>query len=149
MLFTDHTLTYMNVASKLYRFAPEELEMAFEDFAGILENNGYNPTGDLFFCIISNPLEDEIMTAEIFLPIEEDRIDLPESENVHFRSYFYLKDMVMSRVMENFDEFSQYTFWEIVECIERSNQTQSTPMFVVYKQSPSGKTYVEMSAGAE
>ena len=65
MVNDKHAISYKNVVSKLYRFLPEEIHMAFEDFEGLLTKHGYNTTGDMFFAIMSNPF-DELMVAEIF-----------------------------------------------------------------------------------
>ncbi|ENH96042.1 lactoylglutathione lyase [Gracilibacillus halophilus YIM-C55.5] len=141
-----HQIAYRNVVSKYYHFRPEEMEQAFEDFVSILEENGYHPTGDMFFSILSDPTADE-MTVEIFLPIEEDSIRKDIDEQVFFRSYFSIKPMVMTRVTENFDEQSQVKYWELVEYLQKNDLEQRTPIFVVYKKTQSGRTYVEMSVG--
>ncbi|WP_240628677.1 DUF5085 family protein [Bacillus salacetis] len=142
----QHAITYKNVASKLYRFLPEEINLAFEDFEELLTKHGYHTTGEMFFAIMSNPF-DELMVAEIFFVMEEDRMELRKDENVNFRSYFFVKEMVMTRALEEFEMSSQEKFWEILNYIKTKDQVQTTPIFVDYKQTTKGTTFVEMSAG--
>ncbi|WP_240189786.1 DUF5085 family protein [Bacillus sp. P14.5] len=145
-MYDQHAISYRNTASKLYRFLPEEINLAFEDFEALLTKHGYHTTGDMFFAIMSNPF-DELMIAEIFFVVEEGRVELPEEEKVNFRSYFFVKDMVMTRALEEVEISSQEKFWEILNYIESEEQIQTTPIFVNYKQTSKGTTFVEMSAG--
>ena len=146
MIVENHEIAYRNVASKLYQFAPEEIEMAFKDFDDILTSQDYHPTGDLFFSILSDPTA-EVMTAEIFLPIKEDHFANQSEEDVSFRSYFFVKPLLMKRIKEDFDAQSQIKYWELMEHLERGRMNQRTPMFVEYKSSFAGDVYVEMSLG--
>lgn len=147
MIVEDYQITYRNVASKLYRFIPEEIELAINDFDKILNEKGYHPNGKIFFSILSDPTE-EVMVAEIFLPIEESYFKIHEDEEVNYHSYFCVDHMIMTRITEDFNEKSQVKYWELINYLRQSNMTQRTPMFVEYKSSPSGRMYVEMSVGA-
>ncbi|MDL4841962.1 DUF5085 family protein [Aquibacillus rhizosphaerae] len=145
-MYDHHAISYKNVASKLYRFLPEEIHLAFEDFEALLTKHGYHPTGDMFFAIMSNPF-DQLMVAELFFVVEEGQVELPKEENVSFRSYFFVKDMVMTIAFEELEISSQEKFWEVLNYIESEDQVQTTPIFVGYKQTSKGTTFVEMSAG--
>lgn len=146
MIFDNHQLAYKNVASKLYNFAPEEIGLAISDFDQMLEQHGYEVDGPLFFSIISDPTA-ELMTAEIFRPLRESWFSVPASEDIVFRSYFLVKKMIMTRVLDNFNEISQVKFWELLEYAQKHQHSVRTPIFVEYKQSHAGKTYIEMSVG--
>lgn len=147
MIVQNHQITYRNVASKYYNFLPEEIELAFADFDQTLEKYGFHVEDHLFFAILSDPTA-EIMTAEIFRPIEENDFSaMPSSEEIRFRSYFSVNRMITTRIKEQFDEQSQVKFWELVEYIQKHELEQSSPVFVEFKRSHSGVAYVEMSVG--
>ncbi|WP_416151670.1 DUF5085 family protein [Salipaludibacillus sp. HK11] len=145
-MMLGHQIAHRNVVSKYYHFKPEDLEIALEDFVTILETNKYHPTGDMFFSMLSDPTADE-MTVEIYMPIEEDIFTPVLDEQMFFRSYFSITPMVMTRVIDNFNEQSQLKYWELFDFLHREGLEQRTPVFVAYKTSHSGKTYVEMSVG--
>lgn len=147
-MISNHKVAYRNVASKYYAFRPEEIDKAIDNFRMILEGSGLHLSGNMFFSIISNP-QSEIMTAEIFLTVEEDTIKglVDLKEDIRFRSYFTLSPMVMTRLMENFDHESQKIFWGLLGFLQVNQLEQTTPVFVEYKKSLSGLDYVEMSIG--
>lgn len=147
MIAENHQIAYRNVASKLYNFVPEEIDLAFADFIQILEKYNYTPTGTIFFSIISDPTA-EVMTAQIFLPIEEKYFSVPEEEAVLFTSYFLVDNLLMTRIMHDFDIKSQEKYWELFGYAEQKQLTQKTPIFVQMKQMHnSEKSFVEMSLG--
>ena len=53
----------------------------------------------------------------------------------------------MTRAIEEVEMSSQEKFWEVLNYIQAENQVQTTPIFVDYKQTTNGTTFVEMSAG--
>jgi hypothetical protein len=146
MIVEKHQMTYRNVASKLYNFLPEEIDIALKDFDMILTSNSYHPTGTIFFTIISDPAS-EIMTAELFLPIMESYFSLPKEEEVSFRSYFAVDNLLMTRVIDNFEEQSQVKYWELFDYMKQHSMIQKTPVFVQYKKTNSNQTYAEISLG--
>mgnify|MGYP001770563089 CR=1 FL=1 len=101
-----------------------------------------------FFAILSDPT-DEIMVAEIFLSIAEDHFQVPEDENIFFRSYFSIYPMIMTRIVQHIEEQSQVKYWELIEYMNNHNLKQRTPVFVGFKATKSGKIYAEMSVGIE
>ncbi|WP_153463050.1 DUF5085 family protein [Sediminibacillus terrae] len=146
MITENHQIAYRNVVSKYYNFVPEEIDIAMKDFDSILERQGLHTNGNMFFSILSNPTE-EVMTAEIFLTIEEDKFKNDTDEQMFFRSYFSVKPMIMSRILEDFDAASQEKYWELVQYLQQRGFTQKTPVFVEFKNSFKGRNYVEMSIG--
>ncbi|WP_066074064.1 DUF5085 family protein [Neobacillus soli] len=148
MIVENHQISYRNVASKRYNFVPEEINLAIEDFEKILSEHGYHIDGKMFFSILSDPTA-EVMTAEVFLPIEENTFTISPKEEVEFRSYFCIHPMIMTRIVDDFDQQSQMKYWELLDYIKRHDMKQKTPVFVEYKQSHAGRTYVEMGVGVE
>lgn len=148
MVVENHRIAYRNVASKIYQFYPEEIHVAITDFDEILRNHGYHSNGNTFFAILSAPT-DEIMVAEIFLSIAEDHFQVPEDENIFFRSYFSIYLMIMTRIVQHIEEQSQVKYWELIEYMNNHNLKQRTPVFVGFKATKSGKIYAEMSVGIE
>lgn len=141
-------MAYRNVASKLYNFYPDEIGEAIKDLTAILEKYRYHPTGDLFYSMISEPTA-EMMTAEIFIPIEEALLNVPKEEEVRFRSYFLIKNAIAARLINQFDEQSQVKYWELVAYAEDKGLRRSTPFFVEYKRTYRGTFYVVMNFGVE
>lgn len=146
MIVENQQIAYRNVASKLYNFLPEEIDIALKDFDMILTSNDYHPTGTIFFTIISDPTS-EIITAELFLPIMENYFSLPKEEEVNFRSYFAVDNLLMTRIRDNFDEQSQVKYWELFDYMKQHRLSQKTPVFVQFKRTKSNQAYVEMSLG--
>ncbi|SEI77981.1 protein of unknown function [Bhargavaea ginsengi] len=143
----NRSIKHRNIVSKLYSFVPAEIGIALEDFRGILEQHGVTPDGRLFFSMLSEPTAN-VMTAELFMGIEEGDITLPPEEEVMFRSYFEIRNLHTIRLMEDIDAQSQVAYWELAKHVDAGGYHQTTPVFVEYKQSPQGGTYVEMSVGA-
>lgn len=146
MITNNHKIAHRNVVSKYYNFLPEEIEVAINDFVSILEEQGYHTNGNIFFSIISDPTA-EMMTAEIFLTIEEDYFVRKTDEKMFFRSYFLISPMIMTRIMDDFDAQSQEKYWELIDYIKNNGLKQNTPVFVEFKNSHLGRGYVEMSVG--
>lgn len=146
MIIPNHQISYQNVVSKYYNFAPDEIGEAISDFNQILKNNDYNAAGYLFYSMIHEPT-DGVMTAEIFLPIEESNFDNKIDEQMYFRSYFCITPMVMTRVKEDFDNQTMQKYIELANYIKQRGLQAKTPLFVEFKTNYSGDTYMEMSIG--
>lgn len=146
MISENHHIAHRNVVSKYYRFLPGDVTAAFEDLDTILRKHNYHTNGNLFFSIISDPT-DEVMTAEIFVTIDEDHFAIDTDEQMFFRSYFSVYPMIMTRITENVEELSQVKYWELLNYIKKHGMKQRTPVFVEYKQSYFGKSYIEISVG--
>ncbi|TQR18279.1 DUF5085 family protein [Psychrobacillus soli] len=146
MIVENHQIAYRNVASKLYNFLPEEIDIALNDFDEILTEHGYHPTGAIFFSIISDPTA-EVMTAQIFLPIAESQFSFPKEVEVNFSSYFNVDNLLMTRITENYEVQSQVKYWELLAYLKEHTMTQKTPVFVQFKKTRSERTYAEMSLG--
>lgn len=146
MIVENHKIAHRNVVSKYYNFIPAEIDAAFRDFNAILEKSELHADGTMFFSIISDPTE-EVMTAEIFLTVEEGDFKNNTDEQMYFRSYFSVDPMIMTRITDDFDEQSQVKYWELINYIRQHGMEQRTPVFAEFKRSQSGRTYVEMSVG--
>lgn len=146
MIVENHQIAYRNVASKLYNFLPEEIDIALNDFDEILTEHGYHPTGAIFFSIISEPTA-EVMTAQLFLPIAESYFSIPKEVEVNFSSYFNVDNLLMTRVTEDYEVQSQVKYWELFGYLKEHHMTQKTPVFVQFKKTRSERTYAEMSLG--
>ncbi|NYF23600.1 DUF5085 family protein [Sporosarcina sp. JAI121] len=146
MIVENHQIAYKNVASKYYNFVPAEIDLAIQDFDAILSGHGYHSVGKMFFSILSNPTA-EVMTAKLFIPIEEYDFTIPKEEEINFNSYFLIDRMIMTRITDDFDARSQATFSELLTYIEAHEMSRKTPMFVEFKETNAGKTNVEMSVG--
>ncbi|MCT1576494.1 DUF5085 family protein [Oceanobacillus kimchii] len=147
-MIANHKIAYQNVASKYYTFHPEDMEKVLRDFTKVLENADLHLDGRMFFSIISDPQSD-VMTAEIFMSVKEDSIKekIDPKEDIRFRSYFALSPMVMSRIMDEFDQNSQEKYWDLIGFLAKNQLSQTTPVIAEFRNSISGRNYVEMSVG--
>ena len=148
MIVENYEIAHRNVVSKYYNVAPEEIDDAIMDFHKILKDNGFHPIGLMFYAIIFEPTDD-MMTIEVFIPIEEDRFDIRTNEQMYFRSYFNVKSMIMTRMLGEFETESPKKYRELVTYIRRNGLEQRTPLFVEYKFNYQNKLYVEMSIGIQ
>ncbi len=146
MIVENHQIAYQNVASKYYNFLPEEIDLAIKDFDTILSDYGYETSGGMFYSIVSDPTA-EVMTAELFLTLEENYFNIPVEEDTNFRSYFLIDHMIMTRITDDFELQSQVKYWELIEYIKEHKMIQKTPVFVEFKTTYTGQSYVEMSVG--
>lgn len=147
MIVEDHQIAYRNVVSKKYNFVPEEIELAFQDFVQLLSKHNYSPAGVVFYTILSEPTA-EVMTAEIFLTINEDSLVIPSEEAVKFTSYFCVDNLLMTRVKDDFVLKSQEKYWELFSYMEQKKYVQKTPLFIqMKKMHTTNSSYVEMSLG--
>ncbi|MBM7541138.1 DUF5085 family protein [Amphibacillus cookii] len=146
MMLIGHQIAYRNVASKYYHCKSEDLQLAFEDFTAILERYQYHPTGDMFFALMSDPTEDE-MIVEIFLPIQESVFRSIEGEQIYFQSYYAIKPMIMTRIKDHFIQQAQDKYWELFSFIHQHKFKQRTPIFIEYKQTRNNQSYIEMGVG--
>ncbi|OIK13881.1 DUF5085 family protein [Bacillus sp. MUM 13] len=146
-ILESHQIAYRNTASKIYNFYPEDIEAAFEDFQSIVAAQGCTPSGPLFFSILSDPTA-KVMTTELFLPVEEDYFKDTTNNEISFKSYFCINGMIMTRITGQYSENAQVGYWSLFDYIKLNDLEQRTPVFVEFKNSPSGKAYAEMSIKA-
>lgn len=147
MIVENHQIAYRNVASKKYNFFPEEIEIAVQDFVQLLSKYNYSPTGVVFYSVIGESV-DGVMTAELFIQINETYLVIPAEETVKFTSYFSVENLLMTRVKDNFDVNSQEKYRELFSYMEQKKYTQKTPLFVEIKKAhTTGSSYVELSMG--
>ena len=147
MITLNHAIAYRNVVSKLYQFYPEDFNEALNDFAAILTENGCTLGDAVFYAFLNDP-QAELVTAEIFMTIEETDCRIPE-ENVRFNSYFLVDGMLMSRITDEFNEQSQQRYWELFSYMKEHNKRQVSPVFVEFKKAGQQRTYVEMSVAVK
>ncbi|MFF2753563.1 DUF5085 family protein [Psychrobacillus sp. NPDC058041] len=145
MIAKNHQISYRNVASKLYALLPKEIDSAIKSFHMILTSNGYHPTGSIFFSI-SDP-KDEVMSVELFLPIDENYFSLPKEEEINFQSYFSVDNLLMVRVIDDFEVQFPVKYSELFEYLKNHQRIQKTPVFIQFKKTNSNQIYAEMSIG--
>lgn len=146
MIYNNHAISYQNVASKYYRFSPEDLEAAIIDFRDLLVKYNCQPTGKVFYAMLSDPT-DEVMLVEVFMAVEENTARFPAEEEIMFRSYFNIKPMIVTRITKDFEEEAQVKYWDLMAYMNDHRYEQSTPVFVELKVDNQGNNYIEMSTG--
>ncbi|MEI3613192.1 DUF5085 family protein [Pseudogracilibacillus sp. SO30301A] len=113
MIFGNYSIAYRNVVSKYYNFHPDQLDHTINSFVQLLVENDYHPTGNVFYSMIIELAEDGLMTAEIFIPIEESNFTNTTGEQMFFRSYFLIESMIMTRVLNDFEQKASEKFVEL------------------------------------
>lgn len=147
MIFENYSMAYRNVVSKYYNFHPDQLDHAINSFVQLLVENDYHPTGNIFYSMIIELAEDGLMTAEIFIPIEESNFTNNTGEQLFFRSYFLIESMIMTRILNDFEQKASEKFVELHHYIKNNGLQKRTPIFVEYKTSIRNELYAEMSVG--
>src|SRR5690625_2916323 len=105
MIAKNYEIAHRNVVSKYYNVVPEEIDDAIMDLNNTLIDNVFHPVGLMFYSIIFEPT-DGMMTIEVFIPIEEDNFSFKSGEQIYFRSYFNVKQMIMTRILDDFENES-------------------------------------------
>lgn len=148
MIAENQFLMYRNVVSKLYQVGPEDMELALSDFMELIESHGLTPT-DLFFYTINSDLrETEVVLIELFIPVENSLVDLSSDEFI-FRSYFFIDNMIMTRIESGIDEQEKTmegTLGLIKYCVDNELTTFTPPFYKL--RSFENKIYIEIYMGA-
>ncbi|MBP1044532.1 DUF5085 family protein [Vagococcus sp. BWB3-3] len=147
MIVENKKLAYRNVYMETYSFYPEDIDEALEKYQSKLEEVGLTPVGPFFYEVISD-IQDEIMDATFYMPIKESRLpDNFDDEFVRFSSYLRIDQMIMTRVMGDFEKEAQSRYNEMLRYAGDQDLTIVTPFFNVFK-SIEDQTYVEIYLGA-
>lgn len=145
MFAENHQISYRNIASKVYTLLPTEIDHAIKKFHTLITSNGYHPTGSIFFSI--SELTAEVMSVELFLPIAENYFSFPKEEEVKFQSYFSVDNLLMVRVIDDFEAKLPVKYRELSEYVRNQKRFQKTPVFIQIKKTSTNQTYAEMSIG--
>src|SRR5699024_6115379 len=100
MVIEEETIMYRNVVWHSYEFHYTAFENVIEDFNEKLKAAKLSINGPLFYSLNNVPL-DENMDIDLFMPVEQSYV--PRETNLLFQTYFYIDEMLMTRVKGNFE----------------------------------------------
>lgn len=128
MVLLGDSIRYTNVISKRYRYHYRDMNEVMESFINdVVKANG-TVKGPLFYAIHNVPL-DEMLNAEFFMPVYEDRVDL--QDDMKFHSYFNIEGMVTYCVFDQFETSTEAAYGILMQYMETSGLRQTTPIFHV------------------
>ncbi|MBP2099102.1 DUF5085 family protein [Enterococcus rivorum] len=148
MIAEAQKIEFRNVVSKYYTFVPSEMQLAIDDFFETIATNDLTPNGPFFYSIntFNQKNENEPILAEFFQPITEDNITL-DKETLNFRTYFSVRDMIMTRIDSNFDVKTTESYSELIQYVEKQGLQITAPFFHLIKILDD-KKFMEISLGA-
>lgn len=146
MLLGD-SIRYTNVISKKYRYHYKETSDIMKGFLEDIIATGANIKGPLFYSINNVPM-DEMVNAEYFMPVHEDRVPVPE--DMLFHSYFNIEDMITYCVYDEFEAKTELAYGILLQHIEHNQLRQTTPIFHVISGDHSQQyVFIKIGVAAE
>lgn len=146
MIVSNQRISYKNVVSKFYAGLAEDMNEAFLDFQKLVKKRNWSPTAPMFFSILSDVTQNE-MLIQIHLPIEETLMEKDKgNDNIQFRSYFYLSNLIMTKVTENLEINTLNAYGDLLNYIAENNLEIEKPFFNIPKELH-GNSYVEIYLG--
>lgn len=130
MVIENETIMHKNVVWHTYEIHYKQLEMALEDFNDKLVNAGLTVTGPLFYALYNMPL-DERMLIDVYMPVEQSYV--PESTDLKFQSYFYIDQMLMTRVKGDFEANTEQAYDELFRYAISRDYKIISPIFHFFK----------------
>ena len=146
MIVEGQVISCRNVVSKLYTFYADEIELAIADLSNLLLERNLTPSGPMFYSIISD-FREEPLTAEFFVPVEENSLPDLFDDEVDFRSYFSVDSLLLTRIDSDFETLSVEKHFELIDYTIENNMEISSPFFILTRVVDE-KAYVEIYLGA-
>jgi Domain of unknown function (DUF5085) len=147
VIVTHKNISFYNVVSKKYRLYPDDMEIAMKDFTQLLSDNGMESKGPFFFTIES-PLEREIYEMTFYMPVNKLVLDGREKFEYEVQSYFSVKNLLLTRVLGDFNNQSQLKYVELLNFVREQNLDVITPFFNVVREFQNFK-YVDIMLGVD
>lgn len=126
MIDSNDSIRYTNVVSKRCRFHYKDIDEVIKSFLEELVNQKLTVKGPLFYSINNVPM-DEIVDGELFMPIQEDDMELKEDMNFH--SYFSIEGMISICINTQFERLTEVAYRVLLDYIEDNKLSQATPIF--------------------
>lgn len=145
MIIENDSIELRNVVSRRYSLHYSQFPKAMEDFYRLLEEKKLTPTGTLFYSLNNVPV-DEQMAIEVFATVEEKYV--LEDDDLFFRSYFTVKDMIMTYYFGNVEKLTELAYAELIQFIEENDLEMASPIFHFFKGDRDFH-YVELRVGVQ
>lgn len=130
MVVEYETIMYKNVVWHTYEIHYSQFQRALEDFNDKLVRANLTVTGPLFYALNNIPL-DEIMWIDIYMPVEQSYV--PKDMDLHFQSYFYIDQMLMTRVKGNFEVNTEFAYQKLLQYAIDNEYKVVSPIFHVMR----------------
>lgn len=126
MIIEEQSIAYTNVISKEYYFHYTEMEEVLKEFMSSIIDANLTIKGPMFYALKNMP-SNEMMYIELFMPIKEEKI--PQLEDMRFRSYYYVDNMLMRRYTGDFEKLTKHVYAEMFQYIEKEGLTMVSPIY--------------------
>ncbi|WP_018662586.1 DUF5085 family protein [Heyndrickxia acidiproducens] len=130
MVVEYETIAYRNVVWHTYDIHVSQFEMALEDFNEKLTAAHLTVKGPLFYVLYNIPF-DERMLIDIYMPVEQSNI--PKDSDLTFQSYFYIDQMLMTRVKGQFASDTEKAYDELFRHVIENDEKISSPIFHILR----------------
>lgn len=122
------SIRYTNVVSRRYRFHYKDMNKVLEDFLVDVDKLEPDIKGPLFYSMNNVPM-DEVVHAEVFMPMQSAPKDW--MEDMSFHSYFNIDSMISFCVHSNFEANTEVAYALLLDYMEHQQLHQVTPIFHV------------------
>lgn len=129
MIIEEQSIAYTNVISKEYYFHYTEMEEVLTEFMTSIVDANLTVKGPMFYALKNMP-SNEMMYIELFMPIHEDQN--PQLEDMRFRSYYYVDNMLMKRYTGDFEKLTKHAYAEMFQYIEEEGLTMVSPIYHIF-----------------
>lgn len=136
MVIEYETIMHKNVVWHTYEIHYSQFEMALEDFNEKLVKANLTIAGPLFYALY-NITFDERMLIDIFIPVEQSYV--PKESDLFFQSYFYMDQMLMTRVRSNFETETEHAYDELFQFAVNHGYKINSPIFHILRGDDEGQ----------
>lgn len=130
MVIEGENIMFRNVVWHSYEIHYSDFENALDDFNHKLVQAGLTINGPLFYALHNAPLE-EIMNIDFYMSVEQAYVG--RDTRLLFQSYFYIDDMLMTRVKGNFEVNTEHAYEKIFNYAITNNLQITSPMYHIFR----------------
>ena len=143
MVIEYETIMHKNVVWHTYEIHYSQLNQALEDFNEKLVGAGLTVKGPLFYALYNIPLDERIL-IDIYMPVEQSYVSADKTD-LMFQSYFYMDDMLMTRVINNFEMKTEHALAGLLQYAVLEGYEIISPIFHIFRGDESSN-WVELKA---
>lgn len=136
MVVDFETMMYKNVVWHTYEIHFSQFELAMEDFNDKLVDANLTVAGPLFYALHNIPFDEKIL-IDIYIPIEQSYV--PKESDLFFQSYFYIDEMLMTRVRDHFEARTEIAYDELFQYAFRHDYQINSPIFHILRGDDEGE----------
>ncbi|BCN31966.1 DUF5085 family protein [Anaeromicropila herbilytica] len=145
MINLKDSIRYTNVVSKNYAFHYNDMKEVLDEFGSEIKKLNLHKNGPLFYSMKNVPM-DEIMSVELFMPVVEENITLPDT--MYYHSYYSVENMMSTTVWKDYEQDTELAYSALLTLMNQSSLNQTTPMYHVIFSDDSF-SYMQVKVGYE